>query len=122
MTMTMTGSRWTDEFLESMRYEGDPIADAVIAEVFALGQVGRVNELLAELHQNSDPVPTDLPPLRRSFFQEVSALPAWADQPVGTLGSRAGGHQGLGPVHARHAAGISPRRSAAHPDPSPSRR
>lgn len=75
----MTGSRWTDEFLESMRYEGDPIADAAIAEVFELGQVGRVNEVLAELHQNSDPVPTDLPPLMWSFFQEVSVLPAWAD-------------------------------------------
>ncbi len=75
-----TGSRWTDEFLESMRYEGDPIADAAIAEVFELGQVGRVNELLAELHKNSDAVPADLPPLLRSFFQEMSALPAWADQ------------------------------------------
>jgi hypothetical protein len=77
--MTDSG-RWTDEFLESMRTAGDPSADAAIAEAFELGQVGRVNELLAEFHKNSDAVPADLPPRLKNFFQDMSALPDWADQ------------------------------------------
>ncbi len=78
--MARMDSRWTDEFLESMRYAGDPIADAAISEVFELGQVGRVNELLGDLHKAGDVVPDGFPPLLRSFLQECSALPVWADQ------------------------------------------
>lgn len=78
--MMTAGGDWTDEFLESTRAAGDPIADAAIAEAFELGRVGHVNKLLAEFHKNSDTVPADLPPRLRSFLQEMSALPAWADQ------------------------------------------
>lgn len=75
----VASGRWTDEFLESMRLEGDPVADAAIAEAFELGRVARVNELLAEFHHNNDAVPGGLPPRLRDFFQDMSALPGWAD-------------------------------------------
>lgn len=93
--MTATG-RWTDELLESMRTAGDPIADEAIAEAFELGQVRRVNEMLADFHKNDQVVPADLPPRLKAFFQDMSALPEWAEmariERGNDLFGRYGGH------------------------------
>lgn len=70
---------WTDEFLESMRSVGDPIADGVVAEVYATGQAARVNELLRSFHENWAAVPTDLPPLLGQYLEQSAVLPTWAD-------------------------------------------
>lgn len=75
----MTDSRWTDALPDSARLEGDPIADEAIAEAFALGQVGRVNDLIAEFDENSEAVPPGLPPLLSTYFRQTSDLPDWAD-------------------------------------------
>lgn len=75
----MQASDWSDEFLDTMRQTGDPPTDAAVAEIFALGQAARVNDLLREFDRNSEEVPADLPPLLREFFEHQSTLPAWAD-------------------------------------------
>ena len=37
---------WTDALLDAKRHRGDPLADAVIAEVFAKGEREAVNTLM----------------------------------------------------------------------------
>ncbi len=69
-----------EQALDSMRQQGDPLADAAIAQAFELGAVGRVNDLLAGLKRNGDPIPADLPPLIREYFADTATLPAWADR------------------------------------------
>lgn len=76
----MSTSRWTDDILDRARQQGDPMADAAMAEAFELGQVRRVNDLIAEFDENSEPVPQGLPPLLTEYFQHSAALPAWADR------------------------------------------
>ncbi|MFI6096295.1 oxygenase MpaB family protein [Lentzea sp. NPDC051213] len=68
--------------LDSLRQTGDPLADAAIAEVYELGAVDRVNEVLAGFVRNGDEVPQDLPPLVRRYFAESAGLPEWADRAV----------------------------------------
>ena len=76
----VTLSRIDDGQLDALRQVGDPPADAAIAEVYGLGVVDRVNELLAGLVRNGDKVPKRLPPSLRHYFAESAALPDWADR------------------------------------------
>src|SRR4051812_4814750 len=75
----MNAANWSDELLDTMRQTGDPPTDAAVAEIFALGQADRVNQLLRDFDRNSQEVPADLPPLLREFFERQATLPAWAD-------------------------------------------
>jgi len=77
----VTLTRVDDDVLDEMRRTGDPRADAAVAEVYELGETGRVNEVLAGLVRNGDELPDGLPPLLRRYFAE-SALPEWADRAV----------------------------------------
>ncbi|PFP29610.1 hypothetical protein COJ96_09775 [Bacillus sp. AFS073361] len=43
---------YTDESLEKLRMEGDPVLDQIIAELFKNSQVGSVNNLLKQLMHN----------------------------------------------------------------------
>lgn len=69
----MSDSPRSDAMLDSMLTLGDPIADAAIAEAFELGQVHRVNDLLEGFDQNGEPVPADLPPQLRQYFEETAS-------------------------------------------------
>jgi len=71
-----------DRTLDSLRQVGDPAADAAVAELYELGEVDRVNELLAGFPRNGDEVPEGLPPLLRRYFAESPGLPEWADREV----------------------------------------
>lgn len=82
--MTSTSNRatndpWNDQFLDTMRAQGDPPADAVVREIFAQGQVASVNQLMRLLFRNDTAVPEELPALVRTYFEETAALPDWAD-------------------------------------------
>jgi hypothetical protein len=76
-----------DAFLDQMRTEADPLADEALAEVFEHGgrgsggsqQVDRINALLRDITHNDEPLPSELPPLLRRYFEETAELPAWAD-------------------------------------------
>jgi hypothetical protein len=73
-------ARWGDARLEPLRTQGDPAADAAIAEIFARGEVAAVNQLIGQLFRNSAVPPEELPAPARVFFDATAALPAWADQ------------------------------------------
>jgi anti-anti-sigma factor len=75
----MAGIRWTDSFLDKMRQLGDPVADAAVAELFEVGQIQAVNQLMKDL-VNNDYVPSaDLPACIRTYLENTSGMPPWAD-------------------------------------------
>jgi hypothetical protein len=65
--------------LESLKFEGDPLADAVISEMVATGQVDAVNLVLSELRANDQPIPENLPPRVRQYLIETDSPPDWTD-------------------------------------------
>jgi len=71
--------RWTDGLLDSMRQVGDPLADAVAAELFANGQIDEINSLMRHLVANEYPVPENLPSVVRDYLLRTDTLPSWAD-------------------------------------------
>src|SRR4051812_23720287 len=70
---------WTDSVLEPMRRAGDPLADDVIAELFAKSEVGAVNELMKTLITNEFPEPASLPDVVRTYLDQTGELPQWAN-------------------------------------------
>ncbi len=65
--------------LDALRQEGDPLADAVIAEVYTAGEVPAVNAVLRHLFDNEQPIPTELPPCVQAYLRATAAPPAWVD-------------------------------------------
>ena len=65
--------------LEALLFQGDPLADDVIADLVASGRVGVVNEVLAHFRDNDQPVPGDLPESVRAFLVATDDPPEWAD-------------------------------------------
>jgi ER-bound oxygenase mpaB/B'/Rubber oxygenase, catalytic domain len=70
-----------DDFLTSQRLVGDPVADQVVAEMFAHGTSGveTINGLLRDLVDNDDVPSLSLPAPVREYFVATD-LPAWADR------------------------------------------
>lgn len=75
----MPATAWTDAQLDSMRGIGDPIADAVVADLFASGQVTAVNQLMRTLIDNDDVPAAALPGSVRDYLQQTAILPSWTD-------------------------------------------
>jgi squalene cyclase len=71
---------WSEAGLQPLIFAGDPMADTVIDEIFADGDVGAVNKLLGTLARMVDPVPAALPPRTHAYFTQTAILPPWADQ------------------------------------------
>jgi hypothetical protein len=69
----------TQEFLDGLRFEGDPPADAVIAELVSTDQIDQVNAVLAHLRTNDTPIPDELPAVVQQYLLDTRHLPAWAD-------------------------------------------
>jgi hypothetical protein len=67
------------DVLESLKFEGDPLADAVISEMVATGEIGAVNLVLDELRANDQPIPQNLPPKVRQYLIETDSPPDWTD-------------------------------------------
>jgi ER-bound oxygenase mpaB/B'/Rubber oxygenase, catalytic domain len=65
--------------LEELKFQGDPLADAVIADLVATGQVGVVNEVLAHFRANDQPIPEELPESVRAFLVATDSPPEWVD-------------------------------------------
>lgn len=70
---------YTAEQLDALRFEGDPLADAVIADLVATGHVDEVNAVLAEFRGNDTPIPANLPASVRSYLIATDDPPAWVD-------------------------------------------
>ncbi|RSN52583.1 DUF2236 domain-containing protein [Amycolatopsis sp. WAC 04182] len=65
--------------LEMLKYQGDPLADAVVAELVAEERTNAVNEVLAHFRDNDQPIPEELPESVRRYLIETDAPPDWAD-------------------------------------------
>ncbi len=78
-TAAPPSSLWPDALLDPMRQTGDPVADEVVAELFAGGDIAAVNSLMKNLIVNEFPVPEGLPPAVRDYLAKTDALPDWAD-------------------------------------------
>jgi hypothetical protein len=65
--------------LEELKYAGDPLADAVVAELVDSDRTGVVNEVLAHFRENDQPVPEDLPESVRRYLAGTDVPPGWAD-------------------------------------------
>src|SRR5690349_21746092 len=70
---------YTEEVLDALRQEGDPLADRVIAEIHATGVGGAVNGVLRQLMENDQPIPDNVPPLVREYLHITDNPPAWMD-------------------------------------------
>lgn len=70
---------FTKEWLDSLRLEGDPLADQVIADLVATGQVEEVNLVLQHFQTNDQPIPAELPPLVREYLKVSEIPPGWVD-------------------------------------------
>lgn len=69
----------TDSSLDALRMEGDPLADRVVREIVAAGQVDLVNSVLRHLRDNDQPIPEQLPEVVRDYLRSTEDLPDWAD-------------------------------------------
>ncbi|MER5884919.1 oxygenase MpaB family protein [Streptomyces sp. NPDC001941] len=65
--------------LERLKQVGDAEANAVVDDLFARGQVAKVNQLLTRWKTNGQPLPEGLPPKLASFLESARKLPAWVD-------------------------------------------
>jgi hypothetical protein len=64
---------------EALKFQGDPLADAVIADLVATNRVGAVNEVLEHFRANDQPIPEQLPDSVREFLVATDQPPAWVD-------------------------------------------
>ncbi len=76
----MTTGTAMDDFLATQRHVGDPLADQIVADMFAQGSGGveNINLLLRNLVDNDDVPSAALPASVREYFVATD-LPAWAD-------------------------------------------
>lgn len=65
--------------VEALKFQGDPVADAVIADLVTTGRVGVVNEVLAHFRANDQPIPRVLPESVRAYLVATDNPPDWAD-------------------------------------------
>lgn len=65
--------------IAALKFQGDPLADGVIADLVATGRVGVVNDVLAHFRANDQPIPEDLPDPVRAYLLATDNPPDWAD-------------------------------------------
>jgi hypothetical protein len=77
--------RWTDAFLDTMRQEADPEADGIIRDYFQsfpskeAGRAALIALKKTYLDNWDLPMPQDLPPTVRAFFDKPVKYPLWVD-------------------------------------------
>src|SRR4051812_2318049 len=65
--------------LEELKFLGDPLADAVVADLVSSGTTAAVNEVLAHFRDNDQPIPDALPESVRRYLVATDDPPDWAD-------------------------------------------
>ena len=85
-SLKFTGT-WTRGRLDSLRFRGDPLADAVAADLHANhGGLTNIHDLLSEVRVKAAP-PGAACPLR-AFLEGSRAVPEWADPALIARGQR----------------------------------
>jgi ER-bound oxygenase mpaB/B'/Rubber oxygenase, catalytic domain len=80
MTGAPGGPRWTDELLNGMREQGDPVADDVMEAVLKNGDADAINAVMRTLVSNDQLVPGTLPKDIEDYLAQNVSLPPWADR------------------------------------------
>ncbi len=75
----MKDQRWTNEFLDAMREQCDPLADDAVRTLFQEGKIPAANALMKQLVVNENVSLEMLAPPLRSYFEHSSRLPSWMD-------------------------------------------
>lgn len=91
----MEKTRWTPEFLASIRGEMDPLADRTVAAIYESGEVVEVNALLSTLIKGIDRPVSELPKVVQDYLTESAKLPSWADPAKIQLGEQLFGEWGV---------------------------
>ncbi|WP_372366770.1 oxygenase MpaB family protein [Candidatus Uabimicrobium sp. HlEnr_7] len=73
-------SRWTNEFLDHLRTQGDPLADESIAKILEDGEIKHATEVFKKLDQNNDLPPKEVFPELEAFFEATNQLPENIDR------------------------------------------
>jgi ER-bound oxygenase mpaB/B'/Rubber oxygenase, catalytic domain len=71
--------RYTIDLLDSLRVQGDPAPDGIVAAIAARGEVDAVNAILRRLVRNDQAVPGALPDDIEAWLRDTQGLPAIAD-------------------------------------------
>ncbi len=77
--VSSSGGSWTAKTLQPLRAQGDPLADAVITELFADGGVAAMNSLMQSFVANEHPEPAGLGAPVARYLAQSAVLPTWAD-------------------------------------------
>jgi ER-bound oxygenase mpaB/B'/Rubber oxygenase, catalytic domain len=65
--------------VDALKFQGDPLADAVISDLVSTGKVDQVNTVLEHFRANDQPIPEDLPESVRAYLIATDNPPEWAD-------------------------------------------
>lgn len=80
MTPNVSAARWTDEALDRWRGVADPITDPLSKEVLDRGGPAALGRLTRQLDDWEAPLPADLTPAMRGYFDQRLSYPAWVDE------------------------------------------
>jgi hypothetical protein len=72
-------TRWTDEFLDQLRRQSDPMADEALQQIIRDGEAQGVGVLFGRMDVNDDVPPAVQFPLLARFFGTTGRLPAGVD-------------------------------------------
>jgi hypothetical protein len=84
----------SDDFLETMRQQCDPLADEAVRGLFQQGQVPAANALMRQLVTNEQLLPEQLPPGLRGYFEQSGRLPSWVQPSLVRAGEELFGRYG----------------------------
>ncbi len=70
---------YTQASMDTLRTEGDELADATVAAMFERGEVGKFNTLMRYVSTVGQELPEGLPDIAREYLNATSTPPAWVD-------------------------------------------
>ena len=80
MTAPHAAPRWTDAALDGWRRVADPVTDPLSRQVLEAGGPAALGRLTRQLDDWEAPLPDDLTPAMRAYFETPLAYPAWVDE------------------------------------------
>ncbi len=76
----MAASKWSDDaFLDTLKAQGDELADLTVAELEAQGELPAANRIFREINVNTPVLPAAAPAALRRFWESTQSLPAGTD-------------------------------------------
>ena len=80
MTGVETSTRWTNASLDRLRNVADAVTDPLSKEVLDAGGPAALGRLTRQLDDWEAPLPPDLTPAMRAYFDTPLRYPAWVDE------------------------------------------